>query len=471
MTIQMLATWGGYEEHSIQTLASQEETRLIGLGLARAYTDGQDGRSALPVAFNPTTRQLTAGNEDISSSVSGAGIPQTPWLTKIPTMEASQPAFTGTLGYSQHALWELEADWDAIQVPFFNFDTTNPQTVGLVKVAAFDSVADVRANSAAYVVAGVNGSAPTVPVGTLIAGTGGAPDRIYPSCVWSDPIYRSSLSRADGGTLPLIAIREYRPAGAGKSWSQWTPGTAGWATGARLIAARYQSGDRVTDPTTFTDNTPRSTTPFFGFRYRVRKPAAVSIMAFGDSITNGGNAETYKRAWLYKLQAALSSIGRPMEYANIGISGSRWEEFLILAKVLLPTAKPTFAIAPIWTPNSGPADIATQRASLVEFLDICRANGVEPILWEGTPRSGAASETTPYYTAEEDAAKAAWQSEAAALCRRVIKTNAGLSDGGLGRAFAAGYSTDRLHPNAAGDTALAQLMLPTFRELQSLVYG
>lgn len=38
MAIQMLAAWNGYEQHAVYTLPNAEETRLIGLGLARNYT-------------------------------------------------------------------------------------------------------------------------------------------------------------------------------------------------------------------------------------------------------------------------------------------------------------------------------------------------------------------------------------------------------------------------------------------------
>lgn len=44
MTIQMLRTWNGLEEDAVYTLPSAaEETRLIGLGLARDYRVGMDG--------------------------------------------------------------------------------------------------------------------------------------------------------------------------------------------------------------------------------------------------------------------------------------------------------------------------------------------------------------------------------------------------------------------------------------------
>jgi hypothetical protein len=64
MTIQMLATWNGLEEEAVVTLASgAEETRLIGLGLARDYTVGMDGRNpVLSNAQQAATQALVSGD-------------------------------------------------------------------------------------------------------------------------------------------------------------------------------------------------------------------------------------------------------------------------------------------------------------------------------------------------------------------------------------------------------------------------
>ena len=65
MTIQLLQYYNG-QAPGIYSLAGAEETRLIGLGLARAYTPGMDGQN--PVFSNP--EQLA-----IRGVVSAAGNP------------------------------------------------------------------------------------------------------------------------------------------------------------------------------------------------------------------------------------------------------------------------------------------------------------------------------------------------------------------------------------------------------------
>ena len=69
MTIQMLQQWNGLEAGSIQTLAGSEETRLVGLGLARTYTATTDDHSPLAMTWDPDTGAQAAGQY----SVSGGG--------------------------------------------------------------------------------------------------------------------------------------------------------------------------------------------------------------------------------------------------------------------------------------------------------------------------------------------------------------------------------------------------------------
>jgi len=53
MTIQFLAQWNGYEEEAVHTLSGAEETRLVGLGVARYYRVGMDGSSTSGAVFVP----------------------------------------------------------------------------------------------------------------------------------------------------------------------------------------------------------------------------------------------------------------------------------------------------------------------------------------------------------------------------------------------------------------------------------
>lgn len=85
MTIQMLRSWGGLEQDSVQTLASpSEESRLIAAGLARNYTAGMDGSNPiLTAAQTAAVQSLVAGavnsisynaNGTVASATDNSGI-------------------------------------------------------------------------------------------------------------------------------------------------------------------------------------------------------------------------------------------------------------------------------------------------------------------------------------------------------------------------------------------------------------
>ena len=80
MTIQMLRSWNGLEDGEVYTLSTAEETRLIGLGLARDYSPGIDGLStsmlslataAVVEASTSSQRKLVAL---VGSSLTDVGI-------------------------------------------------------------------------------------------------------------------------------------------------------------------------------------------------------------------------------------------------------------------------------------------------------------------------------------------------------------------------------------------------------------
>ena len=96
MTIQLLTQYGPYSPHVPVTLAPSEETRLVGLGLARVYTSTTDDQSPLAVTYDPDTGAQTAG----SYSVSGAGNAATIALL-------GDSYFANANGYLSSVLWAI----------------------------------------------------------------------------------------------------------------------------------------------------------------------------------------------------------------------------------------------------------------------------------------------------------------------------------------------------------------------------
>lgn len=70
MTIQFLNAFNGYRLGQIADLGNTEETRLIGLAIARAYTPGMDGESLPDVGVG---RDGTLRNQATQAPVSGGG--------------------------------------------------------------------------------------------------------------------------------------------------------------------------------------------------------------------------------------------------------------------------------------------------------------------------------------------------------------------------------------------------------------
>lgn len=423
-------------------------------------------KGAAQVVNDPATRQTVLVGLD--GEVIKGQFAETSWLTKIPTL-VNNGQNTGSVGFTHQAMVELETEFDAVRIPHVNFGTT-PMTVDVTQVSVGGDAGDALNNTAPAVPVLFGGNASvTVPPAVSLNG------RVYSSVVWSDPVYISSVPRTDDGVLPLLYVRTFMSAGAGKEWSTWNVGTTGWGapTATRKFVSRYRNGDSTTNRETFIDNTNRAFSVIFGVSYRARKKSAVSVAIFGDSITRSTNAEGFARGWHYKTQQAISTPENPFEYANFGVSSSQSDEFFFSANRFLADIKPMFALMPVFTPNEGggtqitPATIQSTRANVLRFIDLCRANGVTPVLWEGCPRSNSSG--GGYYPLAQDQWRTAWVEDSRKYGVPVIRTLDALSTEAAPYAFKPGFTTDFLHPNALGDTALGELFTGFFGRLVKLI--
>lgn len=390
------------------------------------------------------------------------------WNSYIPGQAYGTPNNSASvIGQTYSTLFALECDFDAVRVPVYNYDTANPQTYSAVAVSVTGNAADGVNGSGAWSVATFGGqTSVTVPVATSVSG------RVQPGVALSDPVYIASVPRTDGGTKPLVCVRMYMGGTPGATtystlWFYGTGGsTGGWSSNAdgRIILAYRATGDFASSNwsgmTTGGAAPERGYTCCMGVVYRARAPRNASILCIGDSITRGANADANGLSWTYKLMKLLSQAGYPVTTVNAGISGSKSAEFLSVAKTIMPLFPATHAIYPVWTPNdsTGPAittaDIAVQRSNLIQFLDLCSTYGVIPILWKGTPRSTDATTTPPVPWYSNDGLRTSWvNSVAATYGAIVIDTLASLS--AANGAYLFGLTVEGLHPNAQGDTLLA----------------
>jgi len=110
MTIQFLRAWNGYEQSQVvSTLPAAEETRLIGLGLARSYTTGMDGESFNLVVVGPDG---ILRDSETQAPVSGGGGPlraaaryAASGQLSQPTVMASPPTVTNEASNAQPSVW------------------------------------------------------------------------------------------------------------------------------------------------------------------------------------------------------------------------------------------------------------------------------------------------------------------------------------------------------------------------------
>lgn len=75
MSIQFLCAWNGYEQHQVATLSVAEESRLVGLGLARVFFKGIDGESGLSVSTLDLASLAVFSDAGISHIASGLALP------------------------------------------------------------------------------------------------------------------------------------------------------------------------------------------------------------------------------------------------------------------------------------------------------------------------------------------------------------------------------------------------------------
>jgi hypothetical protein len=427
---------------------------------ARAATQMSQVQTGIPLSLNvnEVTGRIEYPSDFYRAKRSNS------WLTYMPQV-GTQELNTGSLGYTHHAMIEMQCHFDAVRIPLVNYDTASTQTYDAVAVSVGGDRANALNSAGAWVDVTFGGSASvTVPIAVLKNG------HVYPGIVLSDPIRVASVDRTDGGTLPLLYVRVYMSTGAGKNFSVWTHSNTGLSTGfaytGRRFVSRYQSGNFVASPASMTDNSQRAFSPIFGASILPRARAPITVAAFGDSITRWGT--DFGRGWLHDAVQDGSRTDAPVDYCNFGVSSSVSGEFLLAAQRVIPVLLPQFAMWPIWTPNGGPSAVADMRGDLRQFLELCDTYRVTPILWTGTPRSTGANET-PYYSGGDDAQRLQWIEDARQIASAVVvDTHTALSTTTAPAAYRIGMTTDGVHPYTdAGKAAMVSSIRSTLAALSA----
>jgi hypothetical protein len=353
-------------------------------------------------------------------------------------------AFTHSL-YSQ---WGLDSDFDMIRLVFSNY-TATPYAIPVCKISPSAQVGDgttpingsgvadytmfvpVTFNNAGLDVLPQDqtawGSGPTTF--TVPAGNGNA---ARPSYFFSDWIRLSSLPLSDGSVNPLLMVRTLTDAAGTFRYAWMSNGmpASAWALNAQgrvLYGAQQQGVDRITAPSSTGALAHQGVVFPFGVQYMARVPG-FSVLAVGDSLTQGGYSPTNYHPWGYLSCLALSTPLRPISFWNNGLSGSVEIDFWAAGYAAFKACKPDVVTIPVWTPND-PFTQASADADFsmaMDFANYADKNGAVPVFMGPLPWGGIATalQDAPRLTARSRMLQAAAGGRAVLDWEPVITTGA-----------------------------------------------
>jgi len=360
----------------------------------------------------------------------------------------------------------MPCHFDAVRV-VLGHSSTVPVTIDGVAVAVLDDLGDLAA-------------ATPLPAPVSVTFDGNSSVTLPPRdarnnrvMVKSDLIPLSSLDRADVvGGFPLIAVMAYVATATNKlrmlGKSDGSVDMTSWASHPTYPRVyRYNDGDCIGSPSSFTDTTDRSTGPIIGFEL-VARGQAISFASFGDSISNGeGGGITYQGENFGAMaQTALNDLdGVCYSHFNAAWSGSATAGFLGRMRSMFEAGcLPDVALLQCWSPNdiaSGvitDANIAAMQKRIGEYLDICAQYGVIPVLETGIPNSLADYNATDLLRqAFNDVIREYANRGIQVLDFDLIARDA-VPDGDGRYPLKAGFSTDTIHPDDSGHAELAALV-------------
>lgn len=302
----------------------------------------------------------------------------------------------------------------------------------------------------------------------------------------SDLIPLSAVDRTDGGSMPLVLSQAFIDTAGTIALMGRNDGgidRRSWANRADdPWIARYSDGNCVATPANFTSIDNQSTTCIAGVVF-VARGQVISVVALGDSITNGeGLGIEYQGAsFLYEGVKQLNGA-RPAVYSffNLAWSGSATESFLRRLQAAVKAGL-SFDVANLspWSPNDiptgaapgnasviTPAHIATMHLRLGEQLAYCQRYGIRPMLWTGLPTNTAVKDY-----GSTDALRRSFNDDLRAMAGKGVMVMdldaalAGAIDADGQAAMKPGVTTDNIHPNDAGIAIAAAYPVRAYPQL------
>jgi hypothetical protein len=308
----------------------------------------------------------------------------------------------GAAATTYSAQWELESDYDMVRLVYFN-TTAASWAIPIAKVSPSSMIGDGHspANAAGaadftmfqpitFNNAGLN----VAPQDQALWGTGtttftipanaGPANRMQ---FWfSDWTRVSSLARTDGGTYPLLMVRQTDDATSTFHYVAFTRTTWNAAVPTRQINPWLVAGDKVTAPSVMTGAAQFNQLPIAGIQYMTRRPG-FSVLAVGESWTQGVNSSTNFDSFGLLSVLNLSTPDRPISFWNQGWSGQLASDFWANGIAAFKASLPDVVLINGWSPNGGltqaVADDFWSRA--MDFAHYAMKAGAVPVLWAGLP--------------------------------------------------------------------------------------
>ena len=412
-------------------------------------------------ADQPTARAALGvfGTDDINSQA--AAMNPSSIAVRIPVCRMG--IFDNSTTKTFQATFELVDDFDAVRIIFGSNDRDASSVITSASVSTPSAASDVNNSSGSWTAATRQGQTSfSIPVAA-----NGSDQVAFTVTDW---VAVPSVARTDGGTYPLVTVRAYMTASStlpvlGNGTDDFT----NWASrsdGGRKFWWRYQNGDQITVPSGFTSTTNTSQSPIFGVQYLCRGQV-ITVGAVGDSIAEGRGTYLGEGFVLPALEQ-LNAAGGPIkyEYANFGWAGQSSVQYTRRALSLLESeVKPDVIVLPNGTPNDTGGTltstiVSTMRARRARIVAAAYENDVIPVIWTWIPCN-----TSVHNWGSSDSLRTSLNAEAvASVSRNLLVADtasavSGATSGGQVQ-YAAGMTTDGVHPNDAGNTALAATIQP-----------
>lgn len=292
----------------------------------------------------------------------------------------------------------------------------------------------------------------------------------------SDWMSLQSVSRADGGSRPLLLMRQKPdPTGYNFLVSSALMRSATAANRGRTVITSTYAGDGLTTPagahalgTTYTD-----TYPIIRFNVPV-----LSVWGVGDSIQQGNTVATIPDGYsnfVARACADVSTLTKPVVYANLSCNGQNATYYWANTKALLAAGVPPPSVlvtspASVNDGGSTPtvAIIDAQRDRGFDMIATCKLYGIPAIIWlPWLVNENLTDISATFYDSKRKQINA--ELKAIAQASGIVwLTLDSLVDGATPEKWVTAYKYDTFHPNEfAHESVIAPAISAVLRTLNS----